>query len=184
MITITPATREQLSVIRTIAHQTWPSTFGDILSPEQIDYMLTMMYSPDALQAQLVEKNHVFLLARDTDSREELGFVSYELDYKGESATKIHKLYLLPASQGKGVGRQLISHVAKLAKQHGNDRLSLNVNRNNKAIQFYERLDFLVVSQENIDIGNGYLMEDFVMEKPLMSTNAIATEQADSSAAS
>jgi diamine N-acetyltransferase len=179
MITITPATEDQLSIIRAIAYQTWPDTFGNILSPEQIEYMLTMMYSPDALQAQLNEKNHVFLLARDTDSQEELGFVSYELDYKGESVTKIHKLYLLPASQGKGVGRQLIDHVAELAKQHGNDRLSLNVNRNNKAIQFYGRMGFSVVNQENIDIGYGYLMEDFVMEKPLLSESAYAREHRD-----
>ncbi|QKZ13607.1 GNAT family N-acetyltransferase [Spirosoma sp. KUDC1026] len=167
MITITPATEEQLSTIRSIAYQTWPSTFGAILSPEQIEYMLTMMYSPEALLTQAHEKNHVFLLANESVSQEALGFVSYELDYKGESATKIHKLYLLPDSQGKGVGRQLIDCVSELARRHGNDRLSLNVNRNNKAIQFYERIGFSVVKQENIDIGNGYLMEDFVMEKPL-----------------
>ncbi|GAB3759850.1 GNAT family N-acetyltransferase [Spirosoma pomorum] len=174
MITIIPATEEQLSIVRSIAYQTWPSTFGDILSPEQIDYMLSMMYSPDALQAQVNEKNHAFLLARDTDSQEVLGFVSYELNYKSEPVTKIHKLYLLPASQGKGVGRQLLDHVAELAQQRGNDRLSLNVNRNNKATQFYERIGFSVVQQENIDIGNGYLMEDYVMEKPLLSTDSSA----------
>jgi GNAT superfamily N-acetyltransferase len=167
MITITPATEEQLSIVRSIAYQTWPSTFGDILSPEQIEYMLDMMYSPDALRSQVNERNHVFLLARDTDSQETFGFVSYELDYKGEPATKIHKLYLLPASQGKGVGRQLLDYVAGLAQKHGNARLSLNVNRNNKAVQFYERTGFSVVHQENIDIGDGYLMEDYVMEKSL-----------------
>lgn len=167
MITITQATEADLPIIQNIAYQTWPNTFGDILSPAQIDYMLGMMYSLESLKTQVTEKNHVFLLAKDDDSGEYLGYTSYELNYKGQPATKIHKIYLLPASQGKGVGRLLIDRVAKAAKAHTNDRLSLNVNRFNKAVQFYERMDFLVVGTEDIDIGDGFLMEDFIMEKPL-----------------
>ena len=108
MISITPATEAQLPIIQTIAYQTWPTTFAAILSPEQIDYMLGMMYSTDSLKTQLNDKNHVFLLAQDSESGNYLGFLSYELGYKGVPKTKIHKIYLLPASQGKGVGKQLI----------------------------------------------------------------------------
>ncbi|MVM32682.1 GNAT family N-acetyltransferase [Spirosoma sp. HMF4905] len=167
MISITQATEQDLPLIRDIAYQTWPNTFGEILSPNQISYMLEMMYSLGSLNAQINEKKHVFLLAKDTDSDEYLGYVSYELDYTGQSLTKIHKIYLLPASQGKGVGRLLIDQVASIAIRNNNTRLGLNVNRYNKAIQFYERMGFLVVGKEDIDIGDGFLMEDFVMEKPL-----------------
>lgn len=169
MITVTEATETDLPLIQAIAHQTWPSTFGEILSPTQISYMLEMMYSLDALKMQITEKNHVFLLAKDEISGRSLGYISYEFDYKGEPLTKIHKIYLLPESQGKGVGRLLIDNVAERAKQQNNNRLGLNVNRFNKAIQFYERMGFAVVGQEDIDIGDGFLMEDFVMEKPLNS---------------
>ena len=167
MITITQATEADLPLIRTIAYQTWPRTFGDILSPAQIEYMLEMMYSMDALRSQINDKNHVFLLAQESDSQEYLGYVSYEPDYQGQAATKIHKIYLLPASQGKGIGRLLLDSVAEKAIRRANERLSLNVNRYNKAIQFYERMGFATVNTETIDIGNGFLMEDFVMEKPL-----------------
>lgn len=167
MIAITEATAQDLPLIREIAYQTWPDTFGEILSPAQISYMLEMMYSLEALKSQVTEKKHVFLIARDTDSNKPLGYVSYELNYKGHPLTKIHKIYLLPASQGKGVGRLLIDQVATLALQHENNRLGLNVNRYNKAVQFYERMGFSVVGHEDIDIGDGFLMEDFVMEKPL-----------------
>ncbi|ADB37376.1 GNAT family N-acetyltransferase [Spirosoma linguale] len=167
MITITPATEHDLPIIRAIAYQTWPSTFGEILSAEQIEYMLGMMYSMDALKTQVNEKNHVFLLAQESDSQTYLGFTSYEFDYKGQSKSKIHKIYLLPASQGKGVGKLLINKVAELASAHGNDTLSLNVNKYNKAVQFYERMGFVVVNSEQIDIGNGFLMDDYVMEKPM-----------------
>ena len=167
MIAITEVTEDELPIIQDIAYKTWPSTFGEILSPSQISYMLEMMYSLDALTSQINDKNHVFLLAKDESNGEYLGYVSYELDYKGEPLTKIHKIYLLPASQGKGVGRLLIDNVAERAIHHANDRLGLNVNRHNKAIQFYERMGFVIVGNEDIDIGDGFLMEDFIMEKPL-----------------
>ncbi|GAB2561686.1 GNAT family N-acetyltransferase [Spirosoma areae] len=167
MITITQATEQDLPIIHDIAHQTWPNTFAEILSPVQISYMLEMMYTFDALKAQINEQKHVFLLAQDDESNEYLGYVSYELDYRRQPKTKIHKIYLLPASQGKGVGRLLIEKVADRAMNHKNDKLSLNVNKHNKAVQFYERLGFAVVTNETIDIGNGFLMDDLVMEKPL-----------------
>ena len=166
-LTITPATEADLPLIQQLAYQTWPVTFAGILLPEQITYMLELMYSLDSLKQQIDEKKHVFLSAQESDSKQPLGFVSYELDYQQQSKTKIHKIYLLPASQGKGVGRLLIEKVAELAQQHQNDTLSLNVNRHNKAIQFYERMGFQHVASETIDIGNGYIMDDFVMEKSL-----------------
>ncbi len=165
MIAITEATEADLSLIQDIAHRTWPDTFRSILSPVQINYMLDMMYSPEALKAQINEKNHIFLLAKE--GGDYLGYVSYELNYQNEPLTKIHKLYLLPISQGKGVGRLLIDSVADVAKRHANNRLGLNVNRNNRAVQFYERMGFSIVGQETIDIGDGFLMDDFVMKKLL-----------------
>ncbi len=168
MIAITQATKADFPIIQNIAHQTWPSTFADILSPTQISYMLDMMYSLEALKEQVNDKKHVFLLAKDEGSGEYLGFISYELTCKSQPITKIHKIYLLPASQGKGVGRLLIDTVADVAIRTDNNRLGLNVNRYNKAIQFYERMGFSIVGQEDIDIGDGFLMEDFIMEKSLM----------------
>ena len=167
MISLIEVTEQDLPIIQDIAYKTWPTTFGEILSPSQISYMLEMMYSWDALNEQIKDKKHVFLLAQDVDSQAYLGYISYELAYQKQPLTKIHKIYLLPASQGKGVGRIFIDHVGATALRHGNTRLGLNVNRYNKAIQFYERMGFSVVGTEDIDIGDGFLMEDFVMEKPL-----------------
>ena len=165
MITVTQATITDIPVIQAIAQQTWPVTFGEILSPEQIRYMLAMMYSTEALSQQMHEKKHVFLLVQDTENQQYLGFASYEVNYKEEPKTKIHKLYLLPGSQGKGLGRQLIDEVASRAMANQNSTLSLNVNKHNKAIQFYERLGFKTVDTETIDIGNGFVMDDRIMEK-------------------
>lgn len=149
--------------IQRIAQATWPVTFADILSPRQIDYMLEWMYSLPSLREQVSVRGHVFLLA--DLAGEPVGYLSYETDYQGTAATKIHKIYILPTAQGHGIGRQLIEACAERARSAGNKALLLNVNRNNRAVQFYEYLGFAVIGREDIDIGEGFLMEDFVMEK-------------------
>lgn len=165
MVKIIVASEAQLPEINRIAHETWPSTFGAILSEKQIAYMLDWMYSLPALREQIIQKKHVFLLAKnETDY---LGYASYQLNYNGLPITKIHKIYLLPASQGKGVGAALMQEIGKIAFENNNTILSLNVNRYNKAVGFYEKSGFKVVGNEDIDIGDGFLMEDFIMEKVL-----------------
>jgi ribosomal protein S18 acetylase RimI-like enzyme len=130
--------------------------------------MLEWMYSIPSLSRQILEKNHVFLLAKIQE--EYLGYASYELNYKNSKGTKIHKIYILPAAQGKGVGKALMEKIIDIATQASNHILSLNVNRNNPAVNFYQKIGFQVVGKEDIDIGNGFLMEDFVMEKIVLST--------------
>lgn len=112
------------------------------------------------------ELNHHYLLAGD--SGEYVGYTSYELNYKETTTTKIHKIYILPSMQGKGVGRFLIEAVEEIARQNENNGLSLNVNRFNKALDFYKRVGFEIIRSEDIDIGNGFLMEDFVLNKKLI----------------
>lgn len=163
MITIRPATNADLRIVQQIAYATWPSTYGEILSMAQIEYMLELMYNLDTLQKQLEEKSQVFLLA--FSSNEILGFASYELNYKDAASTKIHKIYMLPQAQGKGIGKALIEAIETTARQNGNDALILNVNQFNKAVSFYERIGFKKAGNEVIDIGNGYVMDDFIMQK-------------------
>lgn len=165
MTQIISATEAEFPIIRSIALKTWPVTFGSILSSAQIDYMLEMMYSIPALTEQVNQKGHHFLLFKEHN--EYLGYASYELNYKGQGKTKIHKIYVVPEGQGKGVGRQLMDTITGIALKNNNHILSLNVNRDNKAIQFYQTIGFNKVGQEDIDIGNGFLMEDAIMERTL-----------------
>ncbi len=165
MISIKNCKREQLKLIQSIAHRTWPDTFGKILRPEQIRYMLEMMYDLAVLESQL-DKGHIFLLAEENGS--ELGFAGFELDYAGSAKTKLHKIYLLTEAQGKGIGKVLILDVAERARKAKQISLLLNVNKyNQKAIEFYERMGFVEIYKEVIDIGSGYVMDDVVMELAL-----------------
>lgn len=96
-----------------------------------------------------------------------MGYISYEFNYKGKSWTKIHKIYVLTTTQGKGVGRILIDKVAEMARENNNTELSLNVNRFNRAVGFYKKIGFEIMGSEDIDIGNGFLMEDYILNKQL-----------------
>lgn len=166
MIKIVQASNDLLPEIQKIAYHTWPKTFAGILSSEQIDYMLKWMYDLKSLETQLKEKNHIFLLAEKNGKY--LGFASYETNHEGTDKTKIHKIYILPEAQGKGVGKKLIQFMEKAALENGNKILFLNVNKFNQgAIDFYCRIGFYEAFKEVIDIGNGFIMDDVVMELKL-----------------
>lgn len=155
-------TKAELSKVQSIAYRTWPSTFANILSPEQIAYMLDWMYSLEMLESQM-DKGHTFLLSEENGK--ELGFAGFELNYAEGPNAKLHKIYLLPEAQGKGAGKALILEVADRAKKAGQKSLLLNVNKyNEKAIEFYGRIGFRDIFKEVIDIGKGYVMDDVVME--------------------
>jgi diamine N-acetyltransferase len=153
-----------LPIINDIAHRTWPSTFGAIISKQQLNYMLDWMYSIPSLKDQ-IKNGHVFLLAKLNE--EYLGYASYEVNYKGIPNTKLHKIYILPEAQGKGIGKTLLDEVELVARKNQNTSVLLNVNKHNKAVDFYEKIGFKVIGTEDIDIGNGFLMEDKIMEKKL-----------------
>lgn len=173
MITIQKAQLTDIPTIQAIAAEAWPAAFRDILSPEQISYMMDMMYSTAALEKQITTQHHQFLLAREGDHY--VGYLAFELNYKKEPKTKIHKIYLLPNTQGKGIGRQLFDEVSKIARSQANDTLSLNVNRSNSAVHFYQKIGFTVIGEENIPIGSGFLMEDYIMERPTTYFTATGT---------
>lgn len=165
MILVEKASVEDISLIQKIAHTTWYPTFKDILSEQQIEYMLEMMYSTSSLKEQIEVKNHVFFIAKQGGLS--LGFMSIELNYNHKPKTKIHKIYILPTAQGKGIGNVLMQKAEEFALEHKQDSITLNVNRFNKAIGFYQKQGYQNIRTENIDIGKGYVMEDYVFEKLL-----------------
>ncbi|WP_269223035.1 GNAT family N-acetyltransferase [Flavobacterium sp. IMCC34518] len=164
MITIVKATANDYPTIQNIAHQTWPVAYGEILSKVQLDYMLDAFYNEEALKDSVANKGHHFILAKEGE--ETLGFASYEHHYNQKQQTKIHKIYILPQTQGKGIGKSLIDFVENIAKENDSIALSLNVNRFNKALVFYKKIGFNIVDEVDIKLEHGYLMEDYVMEKP------------------
>ncbi|WP_285010233.1 GNAT family N-acetyltransferase [Pedobacter faecalis] len=164
MILLRRAMEGDIDSIRDLAMRTWPSAYGEILSEEQISYMLDTMYSRAELLKQ-VRAGYVFLMAEEDGM--DIGFAGYSGLPENATIYKLHKLYVLPQQHGKGVGKLLISEVCRLAAHAGAKTLQLNVNRHNKARGFYESLGFKIVEEVDINIGKGFFMNDFIMEKEL-----------------
>jgi GNAT superfamily N-acetyltransferase len=165
-LSIRPGELEDINTIGFLAQQIWPETYGAILPAEQLQYMLNLFYSPASLRRQMVEDQHLFLIVEDEE--EAIGFASWGVASGGAAEEpgvyKLHKLYVLPGQQGKGLGRALLQYIFEAIRPEGAKVLRLNVNRYNKARQFYEKMGFAVVKEEDVAIGNNYFMNDYVME--------------------
>lgn len=164
MITLRIAKVQDLPVIQSIGTTTYGPAYTQLLGQVQVDYMLEQFYSITALNKQLME-GHIFLIAEDNGK--DVAFASYSL-FDGEEVTvKLHKLYVLPEEHGKGLGKLLINEVRDKALRMHATSLRLNVNRYNKAKNFYEKAGFVVKETVDIEIGNGFFMNDYVMELAL-----------------
>lgn len=161
MIEIRPAKIGDLETIHHLAREIWPNAYLEILGQQQLDYMLEKIYSLNSLQHQLTVLKHRFIIL--TEDNTSVGFASYS---RHEDATIYHlnKIYVLPSLQGKHLGKQLLTYIISQIKQSGATSLQLNVNRFNKALHFYEKQGFKIIREEDIDIGAGYFMNDYVME--------------------
>ena len=126
--------------------------------------MLGKIYSTPSLLEQM-QQGHIFLIVQSL--QKDVGFVSFIcLDFE-QRIFKLQKLYVLPEMQGSGLGAYMVKAVIRHATHQGAKILQLNVNRFNPARGFYERLGFRVTETVDIPIGEGYFMNDYVMEMDL-----------------
>ena len=126
-----------------------------------MEYMLSEMYSEAEIKKHLLNPNYHYYLIRDQDSYE--GFVGYEHHYE-ENTTKLHRIYLVPESKGKGLGKAALQFLNEKVSENGDERIILNVNKHNAARNFYESQGYRVYGEGIFDIGNGFVMDDYMME--------------------
>lgn len=187
-IHISKASGEDIMCIHDMAQVVFRHTYREILSPEQMEYMMDWMYSPANLQKQL-DEGHVYYIAyRDGKP---CGYVSVQpegIADDGRLLFHLQKIYVLPSEQGHGLGRALferaVAHVREAALAREIDhvrevaqvrevaggciegcgaRIELNVNRNNPSIGFYHHLGLHILRQGDFHIGNGFYMNDYIM---------------------
>ena len=164
MYFIRTATPDDVEIIRAIAAQTWWHAYSPILEKEQISYMLDEIYSVENITSQLKNRIQFYLLLMEDEKP--VAFTAYSPRNEDPEIYKLHKLYCLPETQGKGYGKILINEVISKTLEAGKHTLDLNVNRFNRAKSFYEKMGFEVTYEEDIPIGK-YWMNDYVMRKQL-----------------
>lgn len=162
-IEIRRVSKDELWKVRVLAQLIFPATYREIVDVDQIDYMMDLFYTPEALVAQL-ESGQVFLIVYYEGKAS--GYASYtRINAAGDF--KLNKIYVDNRLQGRGLGRKLLNDVISKVKSAGGRTLQLNVNRNNKAKGFYENMGFSVLKEQLLDIGNNYFMDDYVMSLKL-----------------
>lgn len=164
-VTLDPLQATDFGLLAELASGIWRTHYTPIIGADQVEYMLRGRYTPERLEAYLGADDRWLRILRVKG--EPAGYCSYAL---GPAATemKLQELYLQDSSRGKGLGGFLLRHVEAEARRHGRHTLWLTVNRHNEgSIEFYRRAGFTVREEKRFDIGGGFVMDDYVMEKPL-----------------
>ena len=156
MIEIKAASTNDLPLIKQLAYTIWSVAYKEILSKEQLAYMLEKMHSIEAL-TKLINDDHQFIIPYENDVAK--GYACYKI-HPGKA--RIEKIYVLPDQQKKGIGKLMMDHIIEIVNPHVNI-IELNVNRQNNAVDFYKKIGFEIVKEADIPIGEGYFMNDYVM---------------------
>jgi len=155
---------DELPIIQMLAHRIWPEVYPGIITHAQIDYMLTVWYHPSAMAREMETRGTWFALI-EVVGHGAVGYVSFER-YVGTDICFINKLYLLPEMHGRGLGAAALHWVHDRAREMGCTHLQLRVNKaNSPAIRAYQRAGFTFLDDVCTDIGSGFVMDDFRMEK-------------------
>ncbi len=168
------ASTEDIEIISKLADIAFRHTYRDILSSDQIDYMMDWMYSEVSLRAQMTERANVFFIM-SADGRD-IGYASFErhtnppADLEGRIVFNLQKLYVLPEYQRCSCGSRLLELVEERMRFFvgvSPATHELNVNRRNPAVGFYRKHGLAVNREGDFPIGNGYYMNDYIMRKDL-----------------
>jgi len=157
------ATENDIPLIQDLAKRSWENAYADILSAGQMEYMLRTMYSHDEIAGQLRHPNYHYYLIQDDMNDAFEGFIGYENHYE-DTTTKLHRIYLVPESKGKGLGKKALQFLTQKVSENQDTRIILNVNKYNPARKFYESQGYTIYDEGVFDIGNNYVMDDYLME--------------------
>lgn len=152
---------ENLTLIREIAEKSWHAHYPGIISEEQINYMLEMMYSEEEILKHFQNPNYQYYLLGEDENW--LGIMGFEFHYESQT-TKLHRIYLLEEAKRKGLGKMALNFLKEETEKSGDRRIILNVNKKNPAYHFYISQQFKVYAEGVFDIGMDYVMDDYLME--------------------
>lgn len=167
LIRLVPVDATEAAAVREMAELIWPATYRDIISAQQIRYMLDRMYALPMLAEQINSPEHRFFWIEAEAEDLRCGFLAVEWD-ESDNSVQLQKLYLLPEQQGKGCGSAAWQALEELLRSGGCTQVSLRVNRfNATALKYYEKCGFTTQKTDCRDIGGGFVMDDFILKKSL-----------------
>ncbi len=151
----------QIAAAARLAREIWYEYYVSLIGRAQVDYMLERFQTARAIGEQISRGYEYFLVER---SDTPIGYFAVRAD-AAERRLFISKLYLHASSRGAGTGRRCMEFIEQLASRRGLPVLWLTVNKGNPSVAAYQRLGFRIAAEIEIDIGGGFLMDDYRMEK-------------------
>ena len=149
----------EIPIVQELANKIWKTTYAGIISLQQIDFMLNMMYSEEKIEENLNEKHFWFLINFDDKN---IGFTHF---YQKEDGIFLSKLYVLASYQKLGIGKEVLHFIIDKSKELEVLKIQLRVNKENlKAINAYKKYGFIIKSEDVLQINEDYVMDDFIME--------------------
>lgn len=163
---IDPVTEADVAALAALAREIWYAHYPAIIGVAQIEYMLDQRYNLETVHAELRQDN--IWWDKLMVGAELAGFASYILP-PDAGEMKLDKLYVHPRHQRRGYGGMMIARACDVARARGCNRLALAVNKSNRsAINAYLKHGFRVADAVVKDIGGGFVMDDYIMLKPVM----------------
>ncbi|MHC4170757.1 MAG: GNAT family N-acetyltransferase [Planctomycetota bacterium] len=154
------STETQIEAVARLAFEIWNQHFIPIIGKAQVDYMVDKFQSKRAISEQIESGYSYYLLKADSD------YFGYAGICPREDELFLSKLYIRASQRGKGYGRKVVEFLEELARERELDKITLTVNKNNiDAIRAYEKFGFANLGALVQDIGNGFVMDDYKMEK-------------------
>jgi GNAT superfamily N-acetyltransferase len=168
-------TPEQLDIVAALAHEIWYEFYVPLIGRAQVDYMVGKFQNAAAMQSQ-IDQGYEYFLVQQADTGglvRNIGYCAWQ--EQADGALFLSKFYLHKNARGAGTGRKCMEFIEELARRRGLSLLWLTVNKGNPSVQAYQRLGFRVAADLVMDIGGGFVMDDYRMEKPLTNSGSAAT---------
>jgi len=154
--------KDQIKAIEALAYEIWHEHYKPIIGTSQVAYMLKKFQSPEAIDEQ-IRNGYLYFLSEHKN--EPMGYMSMNIN---EKELFLSKFYVASSQRGKGYGREMITFIEEMANKKKLNKIALTVNRNNTdSIKMYEKMGFINSGTVIQDIGNGFIMDDYKMEKEL-----------------
>ena len=167
-------TPEQLEAVASLARDIWYEFYVPLIGRAQVDYMVAKFQTAAAMQAQ-IDQGYEYFLVRRQDASGVAADIGYcAIQEQPGRVMFLSKFYLHHAARGSGTGRRCMEFIEGLARRRGLSLLWLTVNKGNPSVQAYQRLGFRIAADLVMDIGGGFVMDDYRMEKPLNHAGAAA----------
>ena len=160
---------EEVEALAHMAHHIWNEYWPALIGQAQTDYMVEKFQSLNAFRTDIADNGYEYWFIMDDE-----GDTPRIIGYTGghtESETNrffISKIYLLKEHRGRGIAAAVTRFYKQLCRDRGLAAMYLTVNKQNQmAIRAYEKQGFVTIDAVETDIGEGFVMDDFIMENPL-----------------